>query len=180
MPKHVERRPTKLDYFLVKQRWQGCVTSSTTKWGTAYHRFGSKFDHGLLQIRWKWKLRLPRQQPKPDYKAMTTRDWDTFDVVLQAKLMNIKNTVHVNDKEMEAHYNEVTRCIQETIKEVIPKRKPRKYNGRTISDKTKALYDQRIRDFNSGRKITKKDRKAWHRLLAQTGETTMRTGSKVG
>ena len=53
MPKHVDRRPTKLDYFLVSRRWQGSVTSSTTKWGAAYHRFGSKFDHGLLQITWE-------------------------------------------------------------------------------------------------------------------------------
>ena len=53
MPKHKARRPTKLDYFLVSQRWQGSVTSSTTKWGAALHRFGSKFDHGLLSITWE-------------------------------------------------------------------------------------------------------------------------------
>ena len=50
MPKHTERLPTKLDYFLVSQRWQGIVTSSTTKWGPSFHRYGSNFDHGLLII----------------------------------------------------------------------------------------------------------------------------------
>ena len=49
-PKHKGRRPTKLDYFLVSQRWQGMATSSKTKWGTAFHRFGSKFDHSLLNV----------------------------------------------------------------------------------------------------------------------------------
>ena len=47
---HEDRRPTKLDYFLVSDRWQGSVVSSKTKWGASYHRFGSKFDHSLLTI----------------------------------------------------------------------------------------------------------------------------------
>ena len=52
MPKHVERRPTKLDYFLVSDRWKGMVTSAKTKWSAACHRFGSKFDHSLITIEW--------------------------------------------------------------------------------------------------------------------------------
>ena len=67
MPKHEERRPTKLDYFLVSQRWRSSVTASTTKWGAAFHRFGSKFDHSLLSIEWEWRLRVSRSQPRPDY-----------------------------------------------------------------------------------------------------------------
>ena len=31
------------------------------------------------------------------------------------------------------------------------------------------LYKQRIRDFNSGRTITKEDRTAWHKVLKQAG-----------
>ena len=122
------------------------MEDSRVAWGASMHRFGSKFDHGLLQIRWKWKLRLPKQPRKPDYKAMTTRDWDTFDVVLEAKLKGLKRGIQVKQDEMGAHYDEVTRCIKETIAEVIPKLKPKKFNGRTISAKTKALYEQRIRD----------------------------------
>ena len=41
----------------------------------------------------------------------------------------------------------------------------RKFNGRKISAETKRLYDLRVRDFASGRKITKSDRAAWNRTL---------------
>ena len=74
MPKHEERRPTKLDYFLVSQRWRGSVTASSTKWGAAFHRFGSKFDHSLLSIEWAWRLRINKSQPRPDYELMTSAE----------------------------------------------------------------------------------------------------------
>ena len=45
----------------------------------------------------------------------------------------------------------------------------RKFNGRSITAKTKALYQERIRDFNSDRTVTKEDRDAWNRVLAQAG-----------
>ena len=79
LPKHKEHRPTKLDYFLVSQRWQGSVISSTTKWGAAYHRFGTKFDHGLLSIKWEWRLRVSKIKPKTDFQLMSPANWQEFD-----------------------------------------------------------------------------------------------------
>ena len=70
---------------------------------------------------------------------------------------------------MGAHYDRFAQCIRQTIKEVVPPRKKIKFNGHTIAEKTRALYNERIRDFNSGRKITSKDRAAWNRVLAQAG-----------
>ena len=70
---------------------------------------------------------------------------------------------------MGAHYDRFTQCIRQTIKEVVPSRKKIKFNGRTIAEKTRALYNERIREFNSGRKITSKDRDACNRVLAQAG-----------
>ena len=66
---------------------------------------------------------------------------------------------------MGAHYDRMTGCVKETIKEVVPPKKPRKFNGRKVSAETKRLYDLRVRDFASGRKITKSDRAAWNRTL---------------
>ena len=93
MPKHKERRPTKLDYFLVSQRWQGSVTSSTTKWGAAFHRFGSKFDHGLLNIEWEWRLRVCKSSPKPDFELMNDEKWQEFDRRLVARLRQLPKAV---------------------------------------------------------------------------------------
>ena len=71
LSKHEGRRPTKLDYFLVSNRWQSSVISSETKWSASLERFGTKFDHALLTIRWAWRLRVPKQKPKPDFASMT-------------------------------------------------------------------------------------------------------------
>ena len=74
------------------------------------------------------------------------------------------------DSQMGAHYDFIAECINRTAEEVIPAKKPMRRNGRDVSEKTKDLYRQRVRDFNSGRKITKSDRKAWNRTLAQAGK----------
>ena len=55
LPKHTDRRPTKLDYFLVSNRWKSAVQDSQVKWGASMHRFG------LVQIRWSWRLRATTQ-----------------------------------------------------------------------------------------------------------------------
>ena len=54
LPKHIDRRPTKLDYCLVANRWKSSVQDCHVKWGASLHRFGKKFDHGLLSTAWSW------------------------------------------------------------------------------------------------------------------------------
>ena len=50
LQKDASRRPKKLDYIFVSNRWKSSVTNSTTNWATAIHRFGKFFDHCLLQL----------------------------------------------------------------------------------------------------------------------------------
>ena len=56
LQKDTTRRPKKLDYFMVSNRWKSCVTNSSTDWAPAVHRFGKMFDHCLLKISWKWRV----------------------------------------------------------------------------------------------------------------------------
>ena len=44
MAKDEERRPRKLDYILVSNRWKSMVKNAGTRWGPSLHRFGQKFD----------------------------------------------------------------------------------------------------------------------------------------
>lgn len=71
LSKHEGNRPTKLDYFLVLNKWQSSVISSETKWGASMERFDTKFDHALLTVRWAWRLRVEKRKPKPDYASMS-------------------------------------------------------------------------------------------------------------
>ena len=70
---------------------------------------------------------------------------------------------------MGQHYLFFSTCVKQTIDEVVPPLKHRIYNGRTMSNKTRELYQQRIRDYNSGRKVTKSDRAAWAKVLKEAG-----------
>ena len=48
MAKDPKKRPRKLDYICVSNRWKGMVKNTETRWGPEFHRFGQKYDHGLL------------------------------------------------------------------------------------------------------------------------------------
>ena len=57
MPKDANRRSRKLDYILVSNRWKSMVKNAGTRWGPSLHRFGQKFDHGLLSATWRWRTK---------------------------------------------------------------------------------------------------------------------------
>ena len=43
MPKDSARKPTKLDYLCVSNRWENMVINTETRWAPSIHRFGHKF-----------------------------------------------------------------------------------------------------------------------------------------
>ena len=48
MDKDNSKRPRKLDYIRVSNRWRSMVKNVSVKWAPSEHRFGRKFDHGLV------------------------------------------------------------------------------------------------------------------------------------
>ena len=169
LPKHEQRRPTKLDYCLVANRWKSSVDNCCVKWGTSLHRFGKKFDHELLSTTWSWRIRTEKTTPPPDYKAMTAEMWADFDTALREHLIAGEGdmAVEVTETNMEKHLDRLTEGFTHAIATKIPKKQKIKFDGREASTRTKALYDQRIRDYSSGREIKKSDRKAWNSVLSK-------------
>ena len=48
-------KPTQIDHILISTRWRSAVQSCAIRWGfgSAIHRFGFPFDHGLVTVvRW--------------------------------------------------------------------------------------------------------------------------------
>ena len=158
LPKHEDRRPTKLDYILVPNRWKSSVRNCNVRWGASMHRFGKKFDHDLLKATWDWRLRVEKREPKPDYKAMDAAKWLKFDAALKSKLEATGGDmkVEISQQDMAVHFDNMSKCLQQTIKEVVPPKKRIKFDGRKASAQTRALYAERIRDFNSRRTKIKK------------------------
>ena len=140
------------------------------KWGTSLHRFGKKFDHGLLSTTWSWRIRTEKTTPPPDYKLMTAELWAEFDEALRKRLVAKGGdmAVEVSEPQMAKQYDHLTERISHTIDTQVPKKERIKFDGREASAKTKALFDDRIRDYASGRKITKSDRKAWNRVISNS------------
>ena len=107
---------------------------------------------------------------------MTEKKWDDFDSKLKEKLLDVGKVdnmqVEISEKGLSTHFDRLSGCIQQTIKEVVPPKKRVKFDGRKASEQTRALYAERIRAFNAKRKksITKKERKAWHKTLSKSSK----------
>ena len=86
LQKEKGRRPKKLDYFFISNRWRSCVTNSTTCWAPSVHRFGKLFDHSLLKITWRWRVKKDANAKRKDFKAMNTEDWSRLNETIDKNL----------------------------------------------------------------------------------------------
>ena len=179
LQKDNERRPTKLDYFCVSNRWKSMVINARVQWGPSLHRFGQKFDHGLLSATWRWKTKRGERPRRPDFKAMNDQSWRDFDSRLQIKLQEDVTatsprvasadtvTIRCGQQKRKVDYNRITTCVQETMDEVVPEKERMKKHGRTVSKETKALFEERKRAF-AKRKPTKAQRKQWNDKITRS------------
>ena len=70
-------------------------------------------------------------------------------------------------------YEKLAENIRETIKEVVPKKKNLFKNGRSVSEETKQLYKDRVKEFSKG-KPTSQRRKEWNRKIKNAGKNDYR------
>ena len=113
---------------------------------------------------------MKKSKPHPCFEEMTPAKWTEFDRRLEERLGQLQGDIEITEQEMGAHYDRLTKCIHDTIQEVVPPRKNIKYNGRKVSAESRRLYDLRVRDFASGREITKSDRDSWNKVLGQSAK----------
>ena len=177
LPKDRKKRPTKLDYICVSDRWKSMVIDVKVRWGPAIHRFGQAFDHGLLSATWRWKTKKEKKPRRPDYTLMTKETWPDFDRALGIKLRqqrqqptvcNAEDTASTskdsNSTDLANEYASLTQCVYETICEVVPEKKWLRKNGRVVSEATKNLFERRAKEFQK-HKPTRQRRKEWHKII---------------
>ena len=90
MAKGTAKRPRKLDYICVSNRWKGMIINAGTRWGPSLHRFGQKFDHGLLSATWRWKTKKTRGFETVDFSAMDSQSWRSFDRDLRIRITELE------------------------------------------------------------------------------------------
>ena len=86
MAKDTSKRPRKLDYICISNRFKGMIKNVRTRWGSAFHRFGQKFDHGMLSATWRWKTKKTQRFETADFRAMNAQSWKEFDADLRIRL----------------------------------------------------------------------------------------------
>ena len=92
MAKHTAKRPRKLDYMCVFNRWKGMVKNVKTRWGPSLHRFGHKFDHGFLSATWRWKTKKTQRYKTADFRTMDDQSWASFDQDLRTRIQEETRT----------------------------------------------------------------------------------------
>ena len=184
MAKDSEKRPRKLDYICVSNRWKSMVKNVRTKWGPSYHRFGHKFDHGLLSATWRWKKKKRERYETADFNAMDDQSWLSFDRDLRIRtqemtVSRVSKCGHIGhvflnteaattEKEILSQELEgLNTCLRETIKAVVPTKKHKKKKGRVMSEETKVLHEKR-RQAYSKKKPSANERKKWNRKIVRS------------
>ena len=132
MPKDATRRPTKLDYILISNRWKSMVINVETRWGPSIHRFGHQFDHALVSATWRWRTKKTQKTKRPDFEAMSEERWAAFDDDLRIRLgessreryptneADTSKPEQSNDKGNQREYTRLSSAIKETIDNVVP------------------------------------------------------------
>ena len=147
--------------------------SSRVRWGASMHRFGKKFDHGLLTIIWKWRLRQHKITLRPDYDNV---DWNLFNTTLTEKLLQCNR--QVGTSKLHRIYEQAP-CTTFQMRNRHDQRdgpaeeeaKLQRKNNLGENTSTVRPANTRLpRDFSSERTITKSDRQAWGRVLAEAGK----------
>jgi hypothetical protein len=61
-----------IDHILVSNRWRSSVTNCSPRWEPSVHRSlsGKRSDHALVECSWKWRLRLTKTVPVPDFSVL--------------------------------------------------------------------------------------------------------------
>ena len=180
MPKDSKRRPTKLDYLCVSNRWKSMVINTGVRWGPSIHRFGHQFDHALVSATWRWRTKKTEKIERPDFKAMDKQRWAAFDNDLRIRIEESGRTrykhsqpttgkikTQINSEDMHSSYAHLSTLVQKSIDaivRVVPSKTWTKKNGRIVSEETKALYEERTRQYQASRP-TKEIRKRWNRKI---------------
>ena len=92
LDKDKSKRPRKLDYICVSNRWRSMVKNVCVKWGPSEHRFGRKFDHGLVSAIWHWRTKKAAKFETPNFKDMDNQSWRRFDEDLRIRIKNRQET----------------------------------------------------------------------------------------
>ena len=169
IPRDARFRPKQLDYILCSTRWVSSVRSSRVRWGISIQRWGRKYDHGLVECKWKAHPKANKRMPRPDFSALArdTNIAKNFNDQVNAGLQSY----HVDENSASERLQRLRLATQNAAKSLPPLR-PQPLKKRYVSDVTKALYANRERLFQQ---LSAEERKACNREIYRSCRNDYRT-----
>ena len=142
-----------LDHILVSNRWRSSVTDCRPDWAPSIHRSisGKRSDHALLSCTWKWRIRMVRTEPVPDFSVLQAAATDKngrqtlnphAQAFQQAVTDNLKAAEFNTQGSTAEIYDKLCTAITKAAQDVLPKVKRKKGVRRKVSKATRDLYDE--------------------------------------
>ena len=66
-----DKPPSQIDHIFVSRRWASSVRSCAVKWGLPIQAYGRKYDHALVEMKFKLRLKCSRSSKRRNFKALT-------------------------------------------------------------------------------------------------------------
>ena len=169
MPRDPRYKPRQIDYILCSRRWVSSVCSSRVRWGITMQRWGRKYDHGLVEVKWKAKLIATPKKRTPDFTALKDSVVAAnFDSIVSQSLENEPPVNPDCTKERFCRLNRATKLAIETL----PPKKRLSTRKRYVSDRTRTLITNRVKHFGTA---TPEERRLINREINRSCRNDYRT-----
>ena len=130
------------------------------KWGPSIHIFGYKYDHGMVQLTWKFRVKVKiLHEPPIDLSRLKDpvikHDYDAAVIteIAEASMDVMQPTLYED-------YLILCTLVAQALQDTVPEAKKQKGKVRERSAETMQLFDDRIRDFEN----LEKGSAEWHEV----------------
>ena len=113
-------------------------------WGVSIQRWGRPFDHGLVECKFKVRIKTPCRIHQPDFTALKNIDVaKKFDDVVSHCL----NTKLLDPECADERLSRLNHATQQAVKS-LPAKKRQALRRQYVSAHTKELYENRAKEYN--------------------------------
>ena len=170
LAKDPQYKPSQIDYVLISSRWATSIRDCKVKWGIACQRWGRHYDHGLVSCLLKTRLKMKHKNTAALDFSMLRADAHTQ--------QNFENNVCANISIRQYDRNDPTetlvnlqRTVSDAAAAVLPKRSSLTLRKRSVSNRTKELYQSRQDAFPN---MNDQQRKAAAKAIFQSAREDYR------
>ena len=167
-----EKRLSQIDHICVSQRYANSVTSSKVRWYPAIRRHTERYDHGLVEINFRFRIAARNTKGKSHKRLdFTVLKEEETRLELDAQVKaNLDSSVPGTTRDEE--YRHMIKAVQEAQEKVLPVLKNTKHKGRPISNEANFIIKERARRCQAAR--TRDGKRQIKEEYRRTGKVTRR------